>query len=242
MTYRQDNFAQFVPTRGRLRVLVGMEYSGRVRNAFRALGHDAWSCDLLPAEDNSPFHIQGNVFDYLRDGWDIGIFHPTCTYLTTAAEWAYGDGPYHQKVRPETLVGAARREAREAAIADVLRLWDAPIPHRVIENPRGVLSTRWSPPTQTIQPFEFGEDASKATCLWHTLPLLKPTNRVRGRMVEWPRGSGRMVERWGNQTDSGQNRLTPGEDRWKERSRTYQGIANAFAAQWGGPITVKEAA
>jgi hypothetical protein len=221
-----------------MRVLVGMEYSGRVRAAFRALGHDAWSCDYGPSEDKSPFHIQGDVFDHLGDGWDIGIFHPTCTYLTCSAEWAYGDGPYHQKVKPGTLVGAARREARERAIEDVQRLLHSCIPCKAIENPRGVLSSRIRKPDQTIQPFEFGDDASKATCLWlENLPPLIATCRV-------PRGSGKVVERWSNQTDSNQNKLPPSEDRWKERSRTYPGIAAAFASQWSRavPISFSEAA
>lgn len=220
---------------GKLRVLVGMEYSGRVRSAFRALGHDAWSCDFGPCEDGSPFHIEGNVFDYLNEGWDIGIFHPTCTYLTCSAEWAYGDGPYHQKVKSGTFVGQERREAREAAIEDVKRLWRSPIPRKAIENPRGVLSTRWMRPTQTIQPYEFGDDASKATCLWldGLLPL-QPTIRVPGRVIIH---NGKPVERWGNQTDAGQNRISPSDDRWRERSRTYAGIAAAFALQWGGHAT-----
>lgn len=218
-----------------MRVLVGMEYSGRVRAAFRALGHDAWSCDFGPAEDKSPYHIEGNVFDHLRDGWELAIFHPTCTYLTCSAEWAYGDGPYHQKVRAGTLVGKARREAREQSIHDVQQLWAAPIPRKVIENPRGVLSTRWIKPTQSIQPYDFGEDASKATCLWiDGLPPLVPTHRISGRIING-------VERWSNQTDSGQNRLSPGANRWRDRSRTYPGIAAAFASQWGG-IAMQEAA
>jgi hypothetical protein len=105
-----------------------METSGAVRSRLRAFGVDAWSCDLLPADDGSPFHIQGDVFDVAGDDWAWALFHPTCTYLTISAEWAYGDGPYHQKVKPETLVGAARREARERALADFRRLLDLPYP------------------------------------------------------------------------------------------------------------------
>lgn len=209
-----------------MRTIIGMERSGRVRAAFRALGHDAWSCDYEPAEDGSPHHIQGDVFDHLNEGWDLGIFHPTCTYLTCAAEWAYKDGPYHQKVKPGTLVGRERREARESAVNDVRRLWAAPIPRKCLENPVGCLSSVWRKPSLIIQPHQFGEDASKATCLWlDGLPLLIPTLNVAPRIV-----AGKP--RWGNQTDSGQNRLSPGADRWRERSLTYQGIANAMADQW----------
>lgn len=226
------------------RLLIGMEFSGTIRRAMRACGVDAWSCDFLPAADGSPFHIQGNVFDHLNDGWDGAIFHPTCTFLTISAEWAFKDPDYarypgvgyHQKVKPDTLVGAARREARENALADVDRLLSCKkIPRKTVENPRGVIGTRIRPSDQTIQPNEFGDDASKATCLWiEGWPKLvaDPAKRFPGRWVEWPRGSGKMVERWSNQTDSNQNRLTPSDDRWAERSKTYPGIAEAFAEQY----------
>jgi hypothetical protein len=220
-----------------------MEFSGAVRRAFRARGHDAWSCDLLPAADGDPHHIQGDVFEILDQGWDGAIFHPSCTYLTISAEWAYKEPDYerypgvgyHQRVKPETLTGAARQRARRQARYDFFRLWTCKIPRVVIENPRGVVSTHLGiRPTQTIQPYEFGEDASKATCLWiRGWPKLKPTQRVAGRMVEWPRGSGKMMERWANQTDSNQNKLTPSDDRWAERSKTYPGIAAALAEQLG---------
>lgn len=209
-----------------MRILVGCESSGRVRDAFRARGHDAYSCDLLPSPDPT-YHLQCDVLSVINDGWDIGIFHPPCTYLTCSAEWAYGDGPYHQKVKPGTLVGAARREAREDALVFILQLMNAPIPKIAIENPRGCISTRIRKPNQTIQPYEHGDDASKATCLWlDNLPLLVPTKIVLPRIV-----NGKL--RWANQTDSGQNRLPPSEDRWALRSLTYQGIANAMAEQWG---------
>jgi hypothetical protein len=261
------------------RVLIACEFSGTVRRAFRELGHDAWSCDLLAADDASPYHYQGDVRDMLdgyapvrfqsecdpdgagwcepadldpaecdcygptqegmeyverhgvlmarpveRPSWDLMIAHPPCTYLTIAAEWAYGDGPYHQRVKPTTLVGAARRVAREEALAFVLALYDAPIARVAIENPVGVLSSRFRKPDQTIQPWQFGHDASKATCLWlKGLPLLEPTDVLPG---------GKTARR-GNQTASGQNKLPPSPDRWKLRSVTYPGIAAAMAAQWG---------
>lgn len=222
------------------RVLIGMEASGVSREAFRARGLDAWSCDLRAAEDGSPFHIVGDVEGVLRDGWDLAIFHPDCTYMTGAAEWAFGDGPYHQRVKPGTLVGAARRAARDAALDQVRRLLGCCIARVAIENPVGVIGTRIAPASQTLHPYEFGDDASKRTCLWlRGLPLLSkdPARRVAGRQVEYPPLSGRRVERWGNQTDSGQNNLSPGPDRWRLRSLTYPGLAAAFADQWGGLLT-----
>lgn len=211
-----------------MRVLIGFESSGVVRQAFRGRGHDAWSCDFQAADDGSPHHIRGDVWDHCgpEHGWQLGIFHPTCTYLTLAAAWAFKDGPYHQNLAPGTLVGAARRAARDEALEDVRRLMALPYPH-AIENPRGFIGTMLRAPSQVIQPHEYGEDASKATCLWlNRLPLLRPTGHVAPRLVD-----GRP--RWANQTDSGQNRLSPGADRWKLRSRTYPGIAEAFARQWG---------
>lgn len=225
-----------------MRVFVGMETSGVVRDAFAARGHDAVSCDLLPGKGR---HLVGDVFEVLTklraDGWwpDLAVFHPTCTFLTSSAEWAFGDGPYHQKVKPGTLVGAERREARAKAVADVLRLAELPIKSKAIENPVGALSRLWRKPDQIIQPWWFGDDASKATCLWlDGLPLLEPTNILRPpRLVadapyeghdEWT-----IAGRYANQTDSGQSNVTPSEDRWQLRSETYPGVAKAMAERWG---------
>ena len=210
-----------------MKVLIACEYSGTVRDAFIRAGHDAMSCDLLPTEKPGP-HYQGDVRDILDQGWDLLIAHPDCTYLTCSAEWAYGDGPYHQKVKPETLVGAVRREARERALEFVELLLKSPIKYKAIENPRGVISSRIRPATQYIQPHEYGHDASKITGLWlENLPPLVPTCHIPPRLVDGK-------PRWANQTDSGQNKLTPGPDRWKDRARTYQGWADAMAKQWGG--------
>lgn len=210
-----------------MRVLVACEFSGVVREAFRRRGHDAWSCDLLQAEDESEFHIQDDVINHLR-GWDLIIAHPPCTYLTIAAEWAYGDGPYHQKVKPRTLVGEARRLAREDAVCFARAILEAEAEMIALENPIGVLSTRVREPDQIIQPWAFGEDASKATCLWlKKLKPLIPTDYVAPRLGK----GGRPV--WSNQTNSGQNRLSPSDTRAQERSRTYKGIAEAMAEQWG---------
>jgi len=211
-----------------LKVLIGCEHSGVVRRAFRARGHAAWSCDLLPASDGSRFHYQGDVRDILDVGWDLAIFHPDCTFLTNACAWAFSEGPFPGKtIRPGTLIGAARYAARAEAVAFVRELLGAPIPRIALENPAGHLSTAIGKPSQTVQPWWFGDDASKKTCLWlKNLPLLRPTDLRAPRMVN---GS----PRWANQTDTGQNKLGPSADRWAKRAKTYQGIANAFASQWG---------
>ncbi len=207
----------------RLRVLIGCEHSGIVRDAFAKLGHDAWSCDLLPCESGGQ-HILGDVGAVLADGWDLGIFHPPCTFVSVSG--------MHWTVR-----GLRDPKLTTEAIHFAEMLWDALIPRVCIENPVGVLSTRsrLGKSSQTIQPFEFGDDASKKTCLWlrGLPPLVKdPANRVAGRKVEWPKGSGKIVERWANQTDSGQNRIGPSDDRWAKRSKTYAGIALAMAQQF----------
>ena len=206
-----------------MRVLVACEFSGTVRTAFRNLGHDAWSCDLLPAEDDSEFHYQGDITKVLEDdsipNWDLMIAHPPCTYLTVSGlHWNTKD--------PE------RAEKTEEALHFVKYLMEAPVRRMALENPVSCISTRLRKPDQIIQPYEFGHDASKKTCLWlHNLPHLKPTSFFEPRWVTDARG--KRLPRWANQTDSGQNRLGPSADRWKERSRTYEGIAQAMATQWG---------
>lgn len=196
-----------------MRVLIACEYSGRVRDAFRERGHDAMSCDLLPTEVDGP-HYQGDVFDIINDGWDLMIAHPPCTYLCSS-------GLHWNKRRPE------RAALTEEALVFVQRLMDAPIRRLAIENPIGCIGTRIRKPDQIIQPWMFGDDASKATCLWlNGLMPLYPTQMVKPRIVDGKK-------RWGNQTDSGQNKLPPSDDRWKIRSETYIGIARAMAAQWG---------
>lgn len=184
-----------------MNVLVGCEYSGRVRQAFRDRGHDAWSCDLLPSEDDSPFHIQGDVLALLGDGWDLAIFHPPCTHLAVS-------GARHF---PEKIADGRQQEALEF----VRILLDAPIPRIALENPVSIISSRIRKPDQVIQPYMFGHGETKATCLWlKNLPKLVPTQIVSGRE---PRI----------------HKMAPGPDRWKERSRTYPGIAQAMAMQWG---------
>lgn len=193
-----------------MRVLVACEFSGTVREAFRARGHEAWSCDLLPTEMPGP-HIQGDVRDILGDGWDLMIAHPPCTYLASS-------GLHWNRRRPE------RQALTDAAVVFVQTLLGAPIARIAVENPIGALSSRVRRPDQIIHPWQFGHDASKATCLWlQGLPLLVPTEVLPG---------GRTARR-GNQTPSGQNKLGPSPDRWKQRSLTYPGIAAAMADQWG---------
>lgn len=209
-----------------MRVLVACEFSGTVRDAFSRKGHYAVSCDLLPSKTEG-MHRQCNVLDLLTIEWDLMIAHPPCTYLTWAAAWAFKDGPYHQKLKPETLVGADRRAAREEAMKFVMALINAPIAKICIENPRSFISNAYKPADQTIHPHKFGHDASKATCLWlKNLPKLLNTKTIQPRLVNG-------LPRWANQTDNGQNRISPSENRWAERSVTYQGIADAMADQWG---------
>ena len=197
-----------------LRVLVACEYSGTVRDAFRALGHHAVSCDLLPTDAPGPHH-QGDVSEIIGAGWDLMIAHPPCTYLSVSGmHW--------------TARGLRDPQLTEDALAFVRLLMDAPIPRIAVENPVSIISSRIRKPEQTIQPWQFGHDASKATCLWlKGLPKLAPTQTVEPRIIDGRR-------RWANQTDSGQNRLGPSEDRWKIRSATFPGIAAAMALQWGG--------
>ena len=177
---------------------MGCEFSGIVRSAFREHGHDSWSCDLLPSEDNSKYHIQDDVLNHLKEGWDLAIFHPPCTHLAVSgARWF----KFKQKEQAEAL--------------DFVRsLLDAPIHRIALENPVSVISTKIRKPDQYIQPWMFGHGETKKTGFWlKNLPPLVPTNIVEGR-------EGRV---W---------KETPGPDRWKNRSRTYTGIAEAMATQW----------
>ena len=202
-----------------MRVLVACEYSGTVRDAFLARGHDAMSCDLLPTDKPGP-HYQGDVRDVLYDGWDLMIAHPPCTYLAVSGmHW--------------TTRGLRDPQLTEDALAFVKLLMDAPIERIAVENPVSVISSRIRKPDQIVQPYDFGHDVSKKTCLWlKNLPTLIPTQTIEPRIVQTP--SGKQAKRWGNQCDNyGQDKLPPSADRWKLRSVTYQGIADAMAEQWG---------
>lgn len=185
-----------------MRVLVGCEYSGRVREAFRWAGHEAWSCDLHEdAEDGSPYHYKTDVLEVAyAQQWDLGIFHPPCTHLAVS-------GARH--------FAAKRADGRQQAALDFVRkLMAVPFPH-AIENPISIISSEIRKPDQIIHPWQFGHGETKATCLWlKDLPPLVPMNVVEGR-------------------EARVHRMPPSPDRWKERSRTYEGVATAMAVQWG---------
>lgn len=196
-----------------MRVLVACEYSGAVRDAFLAAGHDALSCDLLPTEKPGP-HYQGDVRDLLGDGWDLMVAHPECTYLCRAGQrWL--NAPDDD--RPGKLKGAPRWAAVLEAVRFFTELRNAPIPRMALENPRpgSHAAAMIGKPDQVIQPWQYGHGEVKATGLWLTnLPPLEPTDVVEGREA--------LV-----------HRMPPGPNRWKDRSRTYPGIAAAMAQQWG---------
>lgn len=221
-----------------MKVLVGCERSGAVRRAFREMGHDAYSCDLVPADDGSPYHYTCDIFHLDLARFDLMICHPPCTFLTASAEWAYKDPDfdrypavgYHQKPKDGTLTGKARREARDFAVEFCRALLAAPIEKIALENPIGALSARLRRPDQIIQPYFFGDDASKATCLW--LKNLPPLTYSESHFCPPRIVNGKP--RWANQTDSGQNALSPTSNRADKRSVTYEGIAAAMAEQWGG--------
>jgi len=249
----------------KMRVLIACEFSGTVRDAFAARGHEAWSCDLLESETPGN-HIQGDVLDVIGQDWDLMIAHPPCTYLAVSGmHW--------------TTRGLRDPKLTENALEFVRKLLEAPIPKIALENPISIISTKIRKPNQIVQPWFFGHDASKKTCLWlkNLLPL-SPTKIIPpkgwhvvkyadecplcdccgapwcvecdcigptmeeatyaeiegvlfGFIEELEENPGRPL--WGNQTPSGQNKLGPSKDRWKIRSRTYSGLAQAMANQWG---------
>lgn len=194
-----------------MKVLIGCEHSGSIRDAFISRGHDAMSCDLLPTQAPGP-HYQGDVFDVIDYPWDLAIFHPECTHLAVSGAHRFAEKKMDGR--------------QQSAMSFVMRLVKRSehIKKTAIENPISVISTLWRKPDQVIQPWQFGHPESKSTCLWlkGLLPL-NPTN-----ILPLPESG-----RWQNQTPSGQNKLGPSADRWKLRSKTYDGIAEAMASQWG---------
>ena len=187
-----------------MKVLIACEYSGTVRDAFLEAGHNAMSCDLLPTDSPGP-HYQGDVRDVLGDGWDLMICHPPCTHLAVSgARWF-----------------SEKRKEQKEALHFVRLLLNAPIPQIALENPVSIISSKIRKPDQVVQPWQFGHGETKATCLWlKNLPLLKPTNIVKGREQSiW--------------------KLPPSPERWKIRSKTFPGIAKAMAEQWGTPFPVQ---
>ena len=194
-----------------MKVLIACEYSGVVRSAFAALGHEAWSCDILPTEISGN-HYQGDVRDLLDRGWDLMIAHPPCQYLSVS-------GNRWMKERPE------RQQHRDKALDFVRLLMSAPIEKICIENPISVISSQIRKPDQIIQPYHFGHQAKKTTCLWlKGLPLLVPTQVVDQGEIHVTK-AGKKIPKWYN--------LPPSKDRSKIRSRTFEGIAAAMADQWG---------
>ena len=181
-----------------MKVLIACEYSGAVRDAFVAQGHDAISCDLLPTYISGP-HYQGDVRDILEDGFDLMVAHPPCTHLAVSGARWFKD-----------------KQVEQAEALEFVRLLlSAPIDKIALENPISIISSRIRKPDQIIQPWQFGHGETKATCLWlKNLPKLQPTQIVDGR-------------------EARVHKMSPGPNRWKERSKTYQGIANAMAQQWG---------
>lgn len=179
-------------------VLVACEFSGRVRDAFAALGHNAWSADLLPSETPGQ-HYQGDVFDLMDEPWDLMVAHPPCTHLAVSgARWF-----------------TEKRQEQAEALEFVRHLLNAPIPRIALENPVSVISSRVRKPDQIVQPWMFGHGETKTTCLWlKGLPPLEPTDVVEGR-------------------ENRVHREPPSPERWKNRSRTYPGLAAAMASQWG---------
>lgn len=203
----------------KMRVLIACEYSGTVRDAFKAKGHYAMSVDLLPTDVPGEHH-QGDVLEVLNDGWDLMIAHPPCTYLTLSANAWLKDQP---PLKSGKLVGAERRAAVVEAADFFMKLVNAPIKKIAIENPKGIMNRLYRQPDQTIQPWMFGHPEKKGTCLWlKNLPKLIPTNNVYDAMVKLPKKEQEKI-----------HYMSPGPERWKLRSTTYSGIAEAMADQWG---------
>lgn len=242
-----------------MKVFIGMETSGVMRRAFQAAGHHVISCDLLPAQDDvsqimgakqtrpmicDSLHIVGDVFETLENLWpqwwpDLAVFHPDCTFFTVSAAWAFKDPDfnkypgvgYHQKVKPGTLTGSDRRIRQRRDLRTLHAIQRLKIRRKIVENPIGQLSSLWMKPSQIVQPYQFGDDASKATCLWFldengdkimTKIPIDPAKYV----APTPRPNGKSY--WSNQTDTGQNRLSPSAERWQDRADTYPGIAAAI--------------
>jgi len=218
-----------------MRILIACEESQTVTERFRALGHEAISCDLKQGKINSEWHYQGSVFDIINDGWDMMIAHPPCTYLTVTANKWLKDQPKRQSGK---LVGQERRDARNEAIEFFMSLWNAPIPRIAIENPIGCMSSVFRKADQIIHPYYFGDPATKATCLWlKNLPKLQWSNNAdlfaESTAVEpkfYTTKTGKRYPAW-SMIDAA--KIKDLDERSEFRSKTFPGIANAMANQWG---------
>ena len=204
-----------------MKILVACEFSGIVRDAFKAKGHDAWSCDILPTEIPGQ-HIQGDVLEIINTGWDMMIAHPPCTYLCVTANRSFLNNPDRWRLRLDAMIF-------------VYKLLNADINKICLENPKGVISSHIRKPEQYIQPYEYGHPTSKITGLWlKNLPQLVPTDIIEPEWVYYPSGK-RMSKMHANSPSTN----NPGNA--KLRSRTYQGIAKAMANQWSGQLAPLEA-
>jgi hypothetical protein len=217
----------------KLRVLIACEESQAVTKAFRALGHEAYSCDLLPCSGGRPeWHYQENVFQVIEKGWDLMIAHPPCTYLAVSgARWFYNkDGSKNEE----------RHTNQSEALDFVRKLMDAPIKYKAIENPISVISSEIARPTQIINPWQFGDEAQKSTCLWlFNLPTLEPTKIVgKGEFIEFIGNNGKLKRQPKWYFDALKQAKTP-EERRTLRSKTFDGIAQAMALQWSSHIINK---
>lgn len=202
-----------------MKVLIACESSGTVREAFRKLGHDAWSCDLLPADDGSPFHRQGDCIPVICEGWELVVAHPPCTHLASS-------GARHFAVKRAD----GRQQQGIDLFMSIVQACSNFAGKYVIENPIGIMSNYWRKPQQIIQPWMFGHPETKATCLWtFGCPPLIPTNDVKDVMLALPIAKRNRI-----------HYCPPSKDRWKIRSKTYQGVADAMAQQWGGDIRLPQ--
>lgn len=217
-----------------MRVLIACEESQATTKAFRKLGHEAFSCDLLPCSGGHPeWHYQCDIFEVINQGWDLMVAHPPCTFLTgSGVQWLSNpedkDLPFEQRRSHPKYPN--RRQDMLDSVEFVKALYNAPIKHIAIENPVGLLSSRWMKPNQIVQPYMFGDEATKTTCLWlKNLPLLMPTNVV-GKGERTFFASGKSHPQW--YADALRNAKTKAE-RQTLRSKTFEGMAMAFAEQWG---------
>jgi len=217
-----------------MKVLVACEESQATTLEFRKLGYEAYSCDLLPCSGGHPeWHFQGNVFEIINDNWDLMIAHPPCTFLAgSSVQWLSHPDDKHlpfEERRPHPKYPNRRKDMLDS-LDFVKALYNSPIKHIAIENPIGLLSSRWKKPNQIVQPYMFGDEATKSTCLWlKNLPNLKPTDIVgKGERVVF--SSGKSHPKW--YADALKNAKTK-QERQTLRSKTFQGMASAFAKQWG---------